>query len=153
MLIDGYALVDALTTQDPELHRFLTEVAVDQSEEGMHPFVSPLVSSRGTAGAAGRRVVRRPGYIAPASGEEADAAAAAAMLERWGEVCEAARDGARRFRLSPGEVVVVDNDRVLHSRDPYTGDRLLWRVWIWTTAGDGVPSGMLHSDSRYAATS
>lgn len=151
VLVDGYALIDELAVTDPGLHRFVTEVAVDQSEEGMHPFVSPLAASR----ANGRRVVRRPGYVAPAPGAEgtaADGDAVAAMLDRWGEVCDAARDEARRFRLSPGEVVVVDNDRVLHSRDAYTGDRLLWRVWIWTTAGDGVPAGMLHSDSRYAAT-
>lgn len=147
VLVDGARLVDALADVDPELHSFATAVPVDQGEPGMHPFVCPLVSQRTN----GRLVVRRPGWITadPAS---VDPEGDAALLQRWADVTEAQRVAAQRFRLAPGDVVVVDNDRVLHSRDAYTGDRLLWRVWIWTTDADGLPPGVLHSDSRYART-
>jgi len=41
---------------------------------------------------------------------------------------------------------------MLHGRDAYTDlDRLLWRVWVWTSASLGVPDLPLHSDTRYAA--
>jgi excinuclease UvrABC ATPase subunit len=45
---------------------------------------------------------------------------------------------------------VLDEPSVgLHPRDM---DRLMWRVWVWTTSALGVPEGQLHSDSRYAST-
>ena len=54
--------------------------------------------------------------------------------------------------MTPGDVLLVDNYRCLHGRDPYVGQRFLWRVWAWTTDGNGTPAGPLHSDSRYAFT-
>ncbi|MCU1392391.1 MAG: hypothetical protein JWM34_819 [Ilumatobacteraceae bacterium] len=145
VLVDGYRMIDELAGTDPELHHFVTEVAIDQTEPDMRPFVASLVHQRGS----GRRVVRRPGFILPAP-DSTDPEHDRAMMRRWSEVTEAHRVSATRFRLAPGEVVCVDNDRTLHSRDPFTGERLMWRVWIWTKASDGTPSGMLHSDARYA---
>jgi len=149
VLVDGYRMVDALAETDPELHHFVTEVPIDQTEPDMHPFVAPLVHHRRGGRVAGRRVVRRPGFILPAP-NSVDPEHDAELMRRWADVTEAQRVGARRFRLAPGEVACIDNDRVLHSRDAYTGERLMWRVWVWTTAGNGTPSGMLHSDARYA---
>jgi alpha-ketoglutarate-dependent taurine dioxygenase len=37
---------------------------------------------------------------------------------------------AVRFRLSPGDLLVIDNRRVLHGRDAFTGHRHLIRAWI-----------------------
>jgi gamma-butyrobetaine dioxygenase len=145
VLVDGYALVDALATEEPELHEFVTGVDIDQTEPDMRPFVAPLVHQRTN----GRRVVRRPGFVLPAP-TSTDPEHDRAMMRRWSEVTEQQRHVARRFRLAPGEVACVDNDRMLHSRDAFTGERLLYRVWIWTVEGDGTPDGMLHSDARYA---
>jgi len=145
VLVDGYRMVDELAVTDPELHHFVTEVAIDQTEPDMRPFVAPLVHARGS----GRRVVRRPSFILPAP-DSTDPEHDTMLMHRWAAVTETARIGAQRFRLEPGDVACIDNDRVLHSRDPFTGERLMWRVWIWTTSGDGTPSGMLHSDARYA---
>jgi hypothetical protein len=41
------------------------------------------------------------------------------------------------------QVVVVDNYRVLHSREAFGGNgaRRLWRVWTWTTNSGGRPNG------------
>ena len=145
VLVDGYRMIDELADIDPELHRFVTEVDIDQTEPDMRPFVAPLAHHRAT----GRRVVRRPGFILPAPTSN-DPERDREMMRRWSELTEAHRVGAARFLLAPGEVACIDNDRVLHSRDSFTGERLMWRVWVWTTAGDGTPTGFLHSDSRYA---
>ena len=145
VLVDGYQMVDQLATVDPELHRFVTEVDIDQTEPDMRPFVAPLVHHRQT----GRRVVRRPGFILPAPGST-DPEGDRVLMSRWAAATEAQRVVARRFRLAPGEIACIDNDRVLHSRDAFTGERLMWRVWVWTTAGNGTPTGVLHSDARYA---
>ena len=50
---------------------------------------------------------------------------------------------AARVKLGKGEAVLVDNYRVLHSREAFGGDgeRRLWRVWTWTTNSDGRPNG------------
>jgi hypothetical protein len=145
VLVDGGALVDHIAEADPELYDFLTSVDIDQTEDGMRPNLSPAVLRNSS----GRRAVRRFGrVIATSPTQRSDAQ----FLVRWNEVCEAQRVRAQRFLLQPGEIVVADNYRMLHSRDPYEGDRLLWRVWAWTRHGNGVPSGLLHSDSRYAAT-
>ena len=52
-------------------------------------------------------------------------------------------EAAARIKLGKGEAVVVDNYRVLHSREAFGGDgeRRLWRVWTWTTNSDGRPDG------------
>ena len=66
-------------------------------------------------------------------------------LQMW---CESAlprqeSEAAGRVKLGKGEAVVVDNYRMLHSREAFGGDgeRRLWRVWTWTTSSDGRPSG------------
>jgi hypothetical protein len=43
--------------------------------------------------------------------------------------------------------------RAMHC--PVQGERVesdgcLWRQWVWTAEGRGVPSGPLYSDSRFA---
>ena len=50
---------------------------------------------------------------------------------------------AARIKLGKGEAVVVDNYRVLHSREAFggNGERRLWRVWTWTKDSDGRPNG------------
>ena len=58
---------------------------------------------------------------------------------------------APRFTLEPGEALCIDNYRMLHGRGPFTGERMLWRIWAWTPGSNGVPTGPLHSDSRYAS--
>ncbi len=52
-------------------------------------------------------------------------------------------EAAARVKLGKGEAVVVDNYRVLHSREAFggNGERRLWRVWTWTTNSDGRPNG------------
>lgn len=144
---DGYAVLEALADEDPDLHRFATEVPVDLTEPDMRTAISPLVLTLPN----GRRAVRRSIFAAPAP-DSADPAGDAALLERWRALWQELSDGAPRFALAPGEALCVDNYRVLHGRGPFEGARFLWRIWAWTPRSNGVPTGPLHSDSRYAST-
>lgn len=52
---------------------------------------------------------------------------------------------APRFRVEPGEALLLDNFRLLHGREGYSGgvcERRVWRVWCWTEAGNGFPTGL-----------
>lgn len=143
-LADGYALLEHV---EPALRHFLLTTPVDQTEPGAHPTVAPIVRTLPS----GRRAVRQPLYASPAPGS-ADPEGDAAMIRRWQGITAELSGTVPRFRLAPGEALVADNYRVLHGRDPYEGERFLWRVWAWTVDGNGTPDGPLHSDSRYAVT-
>lgn len=65
-----------------------------------------------------------------------DAADAAVQLEA---------SSAPRFRVEAGEALLLDNFRLLHGREGYSGgvcERRVWRVWCWTESGNGFPEGM-----------
>jgi gamma-butyrobetaine dioxygenase len=143
-LVDGYALLEHM---DSGLRSFLLDVPVDQTEPGAHPAIAPVVLTL----ASGRRAVRQPLYAQPAPGTETPDRDAL-QIARWKDLTAELSATVPRFRLAPGEVLLADNYRVLHGRDPYEGERFLWRVWGWTVDGNGTPPGPLHSDSRYAFT-
>jgi alpha-ketoglutarate-dependent taurine dioxygenase len=143
-LTDGYAVLEHM---DRALRRFLTEVDVDQTEPGARPNVAPTVLRL----ASGRVAVRQPLYAVPVQ-TSSDPFEDAMFIDQWKQLTAELSGIVPRFRLEPGEALVVDNYRVLHGRDGYAGERFLWRVWAWTTEGNGVPAGPLHSDSRYAFT-
>jgi alpha-ketoglutarate-dependent taurine dioxygenase len=146
--VDGYRLLDSLaaTEAGAELVEAMHTVPVDQTEQGMHRSVSPLVGRTGED----RRMVRRFPFQRPSAGSSAPESDAA-MIDAWDQLCRRAAETAPRFKLAPGEVAVIDNYRMLHGREPYTDrERLMWRVWVWTDAGNGVPAGSLASDTRYA---
>lgn len=149
-LVDGHSVIANLarSSGDADILQRLQQVAVDQTEPGMQPSLTPVIGR--TTG--GRLMLRRFPYQRPAA-DSAHPADDQAMLDRWHAAVEAAADEAPRFRLRPGDVAVIDNYRMLHGREAYVDmNRLMWRVWVWTTSAFGVPAGQLHSDSRYAAT-
>lgn len=148
ILVDGYKILDSLatTTKGVALLERLTTVLVDQTEDDMRRSISPLVAWT----PAGRRMVRRFPFQRPRA-ESTDPTADAELVATWDSLCRRAAQDAPRFRLEPGDVAIIDNYRVLHGREPYTDlRRLMWRVWVWTDASNGVPSGSLASDTRYA---
>jgi gamma-butyrobetaine dioxygenase len=148
-LVDGYAVLDAMRA-DAELHWVpdaLVQVAIDQTETGMQHAVSPIVQRAPD----GRVMVRKTFDQKPAA-DSPDKARAQAMIDAWHQAAERVAEQAPRFKLAPGQAVVVDNYRMLHGRDAYTDpSRLLWRVWVWTSGSLGVPDMPLHSDTRHAA--
>jgi hypothetical protein len=142
---DGHALLGELRAQEPELAAFLCDVPVDLTEPGARPATSPIALTT----ASGRVALRVTPYMRPAAGDP-DPDRTAALLARWMQLTWDLTPLLPRFSLTPGDALCVDNYRVLHGRDPYEGERFMWRIWAWTTDGNGVPAGDLHSDSRYA---
>jgi len=148
-LIDGYAVLEALqenreTAWVPDA---MAGTAVNQTEEGMQQSISPIVQHT----AAGRLMVRKT-LDQRAAPDSADPQRDNLMVQHWRDTAEAAVDTAPRFKLAPGQALVIDNYRMLHGRDAYSDlGRLLWRVWVWTRASKaGPPDLPLHSDTRYA---
>jgi hypothetical protein len=149
VLVDAYRILDGLAScpDGAALVERLETVAVDQTRPGMREAVSPMI---GRAAGGRRRVKRfyfqRPRSDSPTPEEDAG------LISLWDRVCRSAAESAPRFKLMAGEAVIVDNYRTLHGREPYTDhNRVLWRVWIWTDTGYGVPMGELASDRRFAA--
>lgn len=146
VLVDSHRLLDAV---DESLRAFLTTTAVDHSEPGMAeaPTLSPLALRLPN----GRVAVRKVPFVRPAAGDPYPATTQAA-LDRWARAVAEQDASVRRFTLEAGDLCVIDNYRVMHGREPFEGERAMWRVWVWTDEGNGVPAGALHSDTRYAAT-
>lgn len=147
-LVDGYGVLEQLRSRDPLVVERMASIHVNQTEEGMQNAISPILQQN----AAGRKMLRRTFNQRPANNSD-DPALDQAMIDTWIKAVEDAGAIAPRFRLKPGEAVIVDNYRALHAREGYTDpDRMMWRVWVWTDESKGVPDMPLHSDSRFAAS-
>jgi len=147
-LVDGESVVTDIAARHGggDLVGRLQSVPVDQTEPGMQPSLSPIIG-RTTAG---RLMLRRFPFQRPAP-DSADTERDEAMIDAWNTAILHAAERAPRFKLLPGDVAIIDNYRMMHGREGYADlERLMWRVWVWTTAAFGVPAGELHSDSRYA---
>ena len=145
-LVDGYDVVNQLTSKDSGYRERLRSVSVNQTEEGMQSSVSPILQESEN----GRQMLRRTFTQKPAENSE-NPSLDQSMIDQWIEGVEEAGVSAPRFHLKPGEAVIVDNYRMLHAREGYDDpERMMWRVWIWTDESKGVPDMPLHSDSRYA---
>lgn len=149
-VVDGYALIERLQADEDYawVAQALAEIPVDQSSRVT--CVSPVVQRT----AAGRlmlrarlngpprgavRMVQRPVADAP----PAERARAEAMLREYHARIAAASADAPRFVLRSGDVLVVDNYRMFHGRDPFAdeegSERRMWRLWCWSDGCKGVP--------------
>jgi alpha-ketoglutarate-dependent taurine dioxygenase len=73
---------------------------------------------------------------------EEEQALDAEMLAKWSEAI--AQMEPQTVALAPGEILVVDNFRYFHGREPFTMEptpRALWQKWMWTATGQGLPFG------------
>ena len=59
--------------------------------------------------------------------------AATEMIDAWRAAVIAAGPWAPRFRVAPGEVLLIDQYRMLHARDPFVGSRVMFRIHCWTS--------------------
>lgn len=146
-LVDGYGVIEQLVADGhTELIDRLVTTPVDQTEPDMQPSLAPVIGRAPS----GRRMLRLFPFQRPAAGST-DPEGDAEMLATWRRTILDAGAATPRFKLAPGDAVIIDNYRMMHGREPYEDlGRLMWRVWIWTTSSYGVPGGPLHSDSRYA---
>jgi gamma-butyrobetaine dioxygenase len=136
VLVDGYALVEALRAARPDLHAFLTGTDVDffggiaAARRGIP--TTPLVRRMVEHTRGGRRAVRAGDYTlpvprAPYWNEHLR------MLEDYADVLATAFEVAPRFRLEAGELLALDNYRFLHGRDGFRGERTLHVLSVRST--------------------
>ena len=148
-LIDGYGVLAAMAEHEATrwVAQALQDVPMDQTEKDMQPSVSPIIQRT----EAGRIMVRRTFDLRPAPGS-ADPSRDMAMVDAWHDCIDRAAQAAPRFKLRPGQALVVDNYRLFHGRNAYADlGRMMWRVWIWTRdSHSGPPDMPLHSDTRFA---
>ena len=148
ILVDGYKVLHALA-QNNELAwaaTALRERQIDQTETGMQTSLSPICMDNGR----GRTMVRRTLEQRPAA-DSADPEKDQQMINLWHDSVDQASKLAPQFKLMPGQVVIVDNYRLMHGRSPYEDlSRMLWRVWVWSGDCLDVPNLPLASDTRYA---
>ena len=144
----GYKVLEALEA-DAELSwaaTALRERQIDQTETGMQTSLSPICMDNGK----GRTMVRRTLEQRPPETSE-DPEKDQQMIDLWRHSIDTASSLAPRFKLLRGQVVVVDNYRLMHGRSPYADlNRMLWRVWVWTDDCLDVPNLPLASDTRFA---
>jgi hypothetical protein len=144
-LVDGLRLLRLLAL-DPEyadVARFARETAIDQSEPNF-PLAAYAPIARRLPGS-GRVQIRHHPFQAPAPGQAPGVEAAqAALIRHWSAAVTAARDSGPMFRAQAGDLICVDNYRLLHGRDGYRDpERLMLSIWGWSSTAVAVPDGPL----------
>jgi gamma-butyrobetaine dioxygenase len=67
------------------------------------------------------------------------------MVSAWCDAVITARDRAHRFSLQAGQLLCIDNYRMMHGRDAYHFEgRRVTSIWGWTTDAVDVPVDALH---------
>lgn len=136
VLVDGYALVEALRTARPELHAFLTTCDVDffgaWADRPPSVPLAPLVRGLVETTRRGRTAVRASSLALPVP-REPRWDEHVAHLDDYADVLATAQECAARFRLEAGELLVLDNYRFLHGRDAFSGPRRMHVLTVRTT--------------------
>ncbi|WP_326599245.1 TauD/TfdA family dioxygenase [Streptomyces sp. NBC_01803] len=140
-VIDTRRLLDLLAA-DPEtaeLAEFCRSVAIDHSEPNYpQGALAPIARVTGS----GRFQGRYHPWLAPAEGP--DEAARWPLVKAWEKAVVAARDTGPMFRVAAGEMICVDNYRLLHGRDGHSDpQRRVCSIWGWSTDAVAVPDGPL----------
>lgn len=136
-LIDGHAIVRAMPTEAQQL---MMNTPLESRDFDRHwaeraTWRSPMLVP--VEGGSGRWRLRAEGSSAgdgadqPCVGCEEEGAQ---VLDGFAKAVRCAGAATARFKLHPGQALLLDNYRVLHAREPDNGQgqRLLWRSWIWT---------------------
>ncbi|MFQ6148375.1 TauD/TfdA family dioxygenase [Streptomyces seoulensis] len=140
-LIDTSAMISLLEA-DPlraDLAAFCRAVDIDHSEPNYpQDGYAPIVRVTPT----GRFQGRYHPYLSPANGpQEQDAWT---FIRQWEEAALGARDNGPTFRLEAGEMLCIDNYRMLHGRAGHNDPlRSLRSIWGWSTEAVAIPSGQL----------
>lgn len=149
-VVDGAALLDTIAA-DPgqrDLHTFVWNRVINQTRtEGSGPpgTGTPAphrapIASRTEHGKVTARYHIHQRLLEDAPAHPHDAA----LLARWHQMVNDAAACAPRFLLAPGDLLCLDNFRVFHGREPYTGqERLLHKLWAWSDMSFGVPDADL----------
>ncbi len=135
-LVDALKLGTMLSEDDPDFASFFWDQPIDHSEPNF-PQNNPVPIARLTKG--GRVQVRSHPYQAPLLGP--DESSHWPFVEKWGRAVASARSRGPRFRAEAGDVICIDNYRMLHGRDGYIDpDRMMVSIWAWTTDAVAIPA-------------
>lgn len=141
-LIDTARLLDLLAA-DPEhadLAEFCRTVDIDHSEPNYPQGTFAPIARRTPSG---RLQGRFHPWQAPVEGTGGEAEQWA-FVRRWESAVVAARDTGPMFRVEAGEMICVDNYRVLHGRDGHSDpNRRVCSIWGWSTDAVAIPDGPL----------
>ncbi len=122
---DAYRFVEQCAADDPELHAFLTTADVDLygAWAGLRGLpATPRVGRHVEFTRTGRRIVRRTEGAAPLH-RDPEAEHVRAMLGRFAERVGSVEEALPRFEVPAGDILVLDNYRCWHGRDPHRGER------------------------------
>jgi gamma-butyrobetaine dioxygenase len=131
LLVDGWALLEAIERSDAALHAALFEQARRM------PFVFGDVTGCPVSLRGGALVITH----SPQPCRDA-------VGERLGPLLAAAP--RIRVRIAPGELLVVDNHRMLHGRTAFAGDRRFTRLLAWLAAPLGEHEALARRAARAA---
>lgn len=138
-LVDSYGLLAWLAAA-PVRSGLLDELWSLPVPQRTHPRFSPRSTALARRSREGRVcVVYSPASVVLDKADEEEMGAVTKMLACWHEVVEESAACAPRFELRPGEVLLIDNYRVYHGREAYTGERIVHRGWFWTEAALAFP--------------
>jgi alpha-ketoglutarate-dependent taurine dioxygenase len=141
-LVDGARLLAILADHDEtrDLAEFAWAVPVDHSEPGYpQGGYAPLARRLPN----GRVQVRHHLTISPIPERPGDAE----MIARWSHYVHEARDTGSMFMAQAGDLICIDNYRVMHGRAGYTDPaRKMESIWAWTSEAVAIPAGTLSID-------
>lgn len=135
LIADGYRVIDMLRDAHPELWEFLTTVDVDfygvwPPQRGVP--ATPQVCRHVEWTRTGRRIVRANQGARPMP-REPRAEHQEAMLDLFADLRATLATDAPRVTLRDGEILLVDNYRCWHGRDPHDTPRLVRIMTVRTT--------------------
>jgi hypothetical protein len=140
-LIDTARLLDLLAAEPrhADLADFCRTVDIDHSEPNYPQGTFAPIARRTSSG---RLQGRYHPYLAPVEGP--DEAAHWPYVRRWETAVNTARDTGPMFRAEAGDMICIDNYRVLHGRDGHSDPRRkLCSIWGWSADAVAIPDGPL----------
>jgi len=137
-LVDAVRLLSIVSETDAGFADFAWTVPIDHSVPNFpQPTFEPIARHVN-----GRVQVRcHPDMAAaPGPGEHADAR----YVTFWMDAVARARSTGTQFRLQAGDLLCIDNYRMLHGRNGYVQpSRSVSSIWAWTSSAQSVPVGAL----------
>jgi hypothetical protein len=136
-LVDALRLVSILSADDTDFARFAWNTPIDHSMPNF-PFGEYWPIARVVPG--GRVQVRaHPDQV---TSLDHDGAHEKAMLAKWFDAVNTARRRGGHIRLEAGEMLCVDNYRMLHGRNGVvSSDRRMVSIWGWSSDAVAIPEG------------
>ena len=138
-LVDSYGLLEWLAESSgySDLLGELWSLPVPQRTHPSYPPRSTTLARRNRRGRVS--VVYSPASVVLDRADGKEETAVNDMLALWHKVVEDAAASAPHFDLRRGDVLLIDNYRVYHGREAYTGERVVHRCWFWTEAAYAFP--------------